>query len=115
MKKTLCMVLALVMCLPLCACGSDKEEFDPRSAFRRTVESAVTAYCIVRYADVKVVDLTTLTIDVTGDKYTGKGKFTIRDDYGDTYTGKVTAVYKFDEESKTFTKISLDIERPTKQ
>ena len=54
-------------------------------------------------------------ISVSGNTYTGKGKVTIRDNYGDTYVAKVTAVYTFDEEAKSFSKVSLEIDTPRKQ
>lgn len=73
------------------------------------------AECYFSYADVKSAITTLTDIDVDGDTYTGKGKVTVRDNYGDTYVGKVTAVYKYNAENESFTKVSLDIETPTKQ
>lgn len=115
MKKVIALSLVLIMVLSLCACGQKEPEFDPEEEFRSKVNSAVAAECYFSYADVKSAITTLSDIDVDDDTYTGKGKVTIRDDYGDTYVGKVTAVYKYNEESKTFTKVSLDIETPKKQ
>lgn len=119
MKRALSLVLVLALCLSLglslCACGEKEPEFDPREEFKSKVNGAVAAHCLLSYKDVKTAITTLSDIKVDGDKYTGKGKVTIRDAYGDTYVGKVTAVYRFNEESKSFTKISLDIEQPKKQ
>ncbi len=117
MKKVIALALALIMVLSLCACGQTESgsESDPREKFESTVNAAVAAKCILSYADVKTAITTLSDIDVDGNTYTGKGKVTIRDNYGDTYVGKVTAVYKYNEETKTFTKVSLDIETPKKQ
>lgn len=115
MKKVIALSLVLIMVLSLCACGQKEPEFDPREEFKSKVNAAVAAKCFLSYADVKTAITTLSDIDVDGNTYTGKGKVTIRDNYGDTYVGKVTAVYKYNEESKTFTKVSLDIETPKKQ
>lgn len=115
MKKVIALSLVLIMVLSLCACGQKEPEFDPREEFKSKVDAAVAAKCILSYADVKTAITTLSDIDVDGNTYTGKGKVTIRDNYGDTYVGKVTAVYEYNEESKTFTKVSLDIETPKKQ
>lgn len=117
MKKIIAVGLVLIMVLSMCACGQNqkKNEFDPREEFKSKVDAAVAAKCILSYADVKTAITTLSDIDVNGDTYTGKGKVTIKDNYGDTYVGKVTAVYKYDEASKTFTKVSLDIDTPKKQ
>lgn len=115
MKKLLALLLTLVLCLSLCACGEKEPEFDPEEAFESKVSSAVAAYCVLSYQDVKTAITTLSDIDVDGDIYTGKGKVTVRDNYGDTYVGKVTAVYKYNEETQSFSKVSLDIETPKKQ
>lgn len=115
MKKVIALSLVLIMALSLCACSQKDSKFDPREEFESKVNAAVAAKCVMSYADVKTAITTLSDIDVDGNTYTGKGKVTIRDNYGDTYVGKVTAVYKYNEESKTFTKVSLDIETPKKQ
>lgn len=120
MKKSFSLFLALVMCLSLCACGDgngtkETNEFDPKKEFRREVNIEVQATCYLSYADVKFTTTTLTDIDVDDDTYTGKGKVTVEDNYGDTYVGKVTAVYKYNAEKESFTKVSLDIETPRKQ
>ena len=116
MKKIIALLLVLVMGLTVCACGAEKEpEFDPEEEFKSEVDAAVAVKCAFTYADVKLAQTTLSDIEVDGDKYTGKGKVTIRDNYGDTYVGKVTAVYRYNEETKSFSKVSLDIETPRKQ
>lgn len=119
MKKVLSLFLAFVMCLSLCvslcACSEKEPEFDPKEEFRSEVSGDVATKCFFSYKDVKSAITTISDIKVAGDTYTGKGKVTIRDAYGDTYVGKVTAVYRYNEETKSFSKISLDIETPKKQ
>ena len=119
MKRALSLFLALAMCLSLClalcACGEKEPEFDPKEEFKSEVRGDVAAKCMFSYKDVKSATTTLSDIKVDGNTYTGKGKVTIRDAYGDTYVGKVTAVYRYNEETKSFSKISLDIEQPKKQ
>ena len=136
MKRLLSLILVLVTCLSLCACSQkDPEvelvtktevenkkskpepEFDPESEFESKVNAAVAVECLFTYADVKtaITTLTDISVSSDGTTYTGKGKVTIMDNYGDTYVGKVTAVYQFNAVSNTFTKSSLDIETPRKQ
>lgn len=117
MKKLLLIVLSLAMLLSLCACGSKEPEFDPEAEFESKVNVAVFAECKCDYADVKTAMTTLSDISVSSDgtTYTGKGKVTIEDNYGDTYVGKVTAVYSYDADTQSFFKKSLDIDTPTKQ
>ena len=115
MKKMISALLALVMCLSLCACGTDEPEFDPTEEFKSKVDADVAVTCLFSYKDVKTAMTSLTDVKVNGDEYTGKGKVTIRDAYGDTYVGKVTAVYRYNEDTQTFTKITLDIEQPQKQ
>ncbi|MBR4656983.1 MAG: hypothetical protein IKO68_10570 [Oscillospiraceae bacterium] len=128
MKRAITILLALLMVLSLAACGdwpkdasgvaskntpTTENTFDAKDAFKSKMQADVVVYSMFNYADVKLTTLDLTTIDADGDTYTGKGKVTVLDDYGDKYVGKVTGVYKLDGE--TFTKISLDIETPKKQ
>ena len=114
MKKWIALLLAATMCLGFAACAKEPE-FDAKKEFEFKVNAAVAVKCTLSYADVKTATTNLTDINVSGNTYTGKGKVTIRDNYGDTYVAKVTAVYTFDEEAKNFSKVSLDIETPRKQ
>lgn len=117
MKRIISLFLVLVMCLSLCACGEKEPEFDPEAEFESEVNADVAVKCMFSYADVKSASTNLADISVSSDgvTYTGKGKVTIRDNYGDTYVGKVTAVYSYDADTQSFSKQSLDIETPKKQ
>ena len=114
MKKVLSLILALLMGITLLACGAKEPEFDPKEVFKSKVQAAVAVQCKFSYEDVRNAMTSLTSISVEGDTYTGKGKVTIYDSYGDTYVGKITAVYKYNG-GESFTKISLDIETPRKQ
>lgn len=116
MKRITALLLVFVMCLSLVACGgSKKSASDTKDAFKRKVDAAVAVECKFSFKDVKSAMTSLTDIEVSDDTYTGKGKVTIRDSYGDTYVGKVTAVYQYNKDSDSFTKISLNIETPKKQ
>lgn len=115
MKKIIVLLMASVLCISLCACGNKNSKFNPEEAFESEVRSAVAVKCMFSYKDVKLTTTSLTDIDVNGDTYTGKGKIRITDNYGDTYEGKLTAVYKYNEDSQDFKKISLDIETPKKK
>lgn len=127
MKRAITILLALLMVLSFAACGDWPKEgavkstktptqentFDAKEALKDKMRADVSAHFIIYYENVKNVLLNLTTIDVDGNTYTGKGKVEVLDDYGDTYEGKVTGVYKL--EGETFTKIDLDIETPRKK
>ena len=115
MKRMIAIMLVIILGLSLCACGSKEPEFNPSDEFESKVNATVAVEYMYSYADVKMAMTNLSDIEVNGDTYTGKGKVTITDNYGDKYVGKVTAVYKYNEETQHFTKVSLDIETPRKQ
>ena len=109
MKKIISLLLALTMVFALCACGQKEPEYDPEDAFEDEVKAAVYAeYWFVDNAKEATSNLTDIKVD--GNIYTGKGWVTVMDDYNETYSGKMTAVYEYNEEDRSFTKISLDID-----
>lgn len=109
MKKIISLLLALTMVFALCACGQKEPEYDPEDAFKIEVNAAVyVEYLFVDNVKTATSDLTDIKVD--GNIYTGKGWVTVRDVYDETYSGKMTAVYEYNEEDRSFTKISLDID-----
>lgn len=117
MKKTISLLLAISMIFALCACGQKEPEYDPKDAFEDKVCATVYAiYLFGANADnvdnidnVKLVVPFLHSIEVDGNVYTGTGTVTVTDDYNQTYSGKMTAVYEYNEEDRSFTKISLEI------
>lgn len=93
--------------VPVSACG--ESEFDRTDELRAEIVSAVMRYCHSYYTGVNMVNTTIRNVDVDGYTYTAKGKVVITNNFGDKYEGDITAVYKFNEETQEFTKISLDV------
>ena len=127
MKKGLALILALVMCLSLCACGSKKvseddireevriSEDDIREEVRITVRARAIAKCMFTYQNVKFVSTAVTTMDDNGDgTYDVKGYITVIDDYGDSYKAKFDATVSVDEEGEGTCK-SFDMDTPKKE
>ena len=106
MKRALSLILALVMSLSLCACG---QKIDPEEKFREKVQNDVLRQSFYAYGAISFAKTTLTTIQVEGDTYTGKGTVSVRDNNGDTYVGSVTAVYRYDKKTDSFTKINLEL------
>lgn len=97
MKKALSLILALVMCLSLCACGSgsgsSKKSLSDRAA--DAVSSQIKVYVKLSYEVNGVPQVTTYVTETSTNNFKVTGKVSVRDAYGDTYTGKydATAIY----------------------
>ncbi len=120
MKKVWAIILTMALMLSLVACGNgggEETTFDIDAELRDDVKYAVMGQCAIQYANVKYTTVNITDISNDGDTYTVKGKAVVRDDYGDEYTGKFTAVYEYWEYngSPRLSQESLDIETPTKK
>ena len=97
MKKALSLILALVMCLSLCACGigKDKKEKSMSERAADAVRAQINVYITLHYDTNGVPQVTTYVNETSMYQFEVSGKVTIRDKYGDTFTGKydATAIY----------------------
>lgn len=100
MKKFFAIILAIVLCLALCACdGGDSDTNSVEDKVRFQVESRITAYV---YALTKSAPIITSYVDeIRENTFEVTGKVTVRDKYGDTYTGKYDAVVEYDPATDT--------------
>ena len=93
MKKLIALILVAAFCLSLCACGGDNSSSDKSP--RDKVESAVRARILVEvtftYETNGVPTITSYISELGDNRYEVTGKVTVRDKYGDTYTGKYDA------------------------
>lgn len=98
MKKLLAFLLALACCLSLCACGGAEEE---EESVRDKVISAVRARIMVEitltYDTVGVPTITTYVDENSDGTFEVTGKVTVKDKYGDSYTGKYDAEVTYNE------------------
>lgn len=110
MKKALALLMLAVMVLCM---FSGCSKFDPEEELKVKVNSDVSLYCMVNYANVKGVFADVTYINASGNTYELKGKVTVNDQYNEKYVGKFTGTYILN--GKEFTKQSLDITTPTKE
>lgn len=103
MKKILSIILVTALLISLCACGSSSgstRSLSDRAASQ--VKSTIQVYINMSYEIVGVPQVTTYVKDLGGGEYQVTGKVTIRDEYGDSYTGKYDATATYSESSDRF-------------
>lgn len=97
MKKILALLLAIALCVGLCACGGSKEpEINPESEAADAVRSRIMVEIALGYDTVGVPSITTYVDQVGENTYEVTGKVTVKDKYGDSYTGKYDATVEYD-------------------
>lgn len=104
MKRTLALILVLVLCLSLCACGSKGKNSEKSISDRAAdaVSSQIKVYISLAYDINGVPQVTTYVDEISTNNFEVTGKVTIRDQYGDTYTGKYDATAVYDPETDQF-------------
>ena len=116
MRRVISLLLVLVTCVSLCACGSKKmSEDDIRKEVEITIQAKAAVKCLFEYKDVKNVLASVITMDNKGDgTYDAKGYITVIDAYGDRYRAKFDAAVSIDEEGEGTCK-SFDMDTPRKE
>lgn len=111
MKKVLSLILALVMCLSLCACGNKdtSSEKTPKEAVSDRAQSSVELTLTARKYKVARAKITTIE-EVAENEFEFSGTYTAKDEnYGEvkgTFEG--TGIY--DPETKDVDIIDIDID-----
>lgn len=102
MKRILVLLLAVLMCVGLCACdessGYQDEELSPEEAVEKAVRNQITAKIILSYETEGVPTITSYVNEAGENVYEVTGKVTVKDKYGDFYTGKYDAEVEYDPE-----------------
>lgn len=102
MKKLIAFVLVIALLVSLCACGSSSTPKSLSDRAASQVKSTIQVYINLSYDIVGVPQVTTYVKDLGGGEYQVTGKVTIRDEYGDSYTGKYDATATYNESSDRF-------------
>lgn len=105
MKKTIALLLTLALCFSLCACGVGNSVAEEKSLSDRAasaVKGQLMVYVSLTYETNGVPSITTYVKEIGTNEYQVTGKVTIRDNYGDTYTGKYDAVATYDVDTDDF-------------
>ena len=92
MKKIFLIILTLIMCFSIIACEGDKKETESiEDKVRSAVESRIIVNISLTYDTVGVPNCTYYIDKVDDNNFKVTGKVTVKDKYGDTYTGKYDA------------------------
>ena len=92
MKRILALLMVFVLCLGLCACGEKPEPTESEEDIVASkVRSRITTEIALSYDTVGVPNITTYVTKQSNGDYIVTGKVTVKDKYGDTYTGKYDA------------------------
>lgn len=97
MKKVLAVLFVFIFCLSLCACGEkggDVESIEDK--VKQAVESDIMVEIVFNYDTTGVPSITYFVEKISETEYEVTGKVTVKDKYGDAYTGKYDAVVTYD-------------------
>ncbi|MBO4949658.1 MAG: hypothetical protein J6E38_01420 [Clostridia bacterium] len=111
MKKVLAIIFACALVFMCCACSSGNEATNDNSVedmVERAARSRVQAEVMINYSS-HAPTVTSLINNSNGDTYYVSGKVTVRDKYGDPYSGTYDAVVKYDSASNKCEVTSLDL------
>ena len=103
MKKALSLILALVMCLSLCACGASETSNKPEDKAADAVRNQLLVQTLLEYSFEGAPKITTFVNEIEPDydekcdaKYEVTGKILIMDKYGDYWYAKYDAYVLYD-------------------
>ena len=96
MKKVLAIIMAVIMCLSLCACGKKEPVETVEDKVISSVKSNIMARIAIQYDTVGAPSITCFIDEIGENQYEATGKVTVKDKYGDSYTGKYDATVKYD-------------------
>lgn len=99
MKKILLVCLSLALVFSLAACGGQGEAGDPVSEkVKNEVGRRIRVAITIDYDTVGSPTITYFLDEISTSVYEVTGKVTVKDKYGDTYTGKYDAIVEYDAE-----------------
>lgn len=97
MKKVFAIILAMVLCLSLCACsGGNGDTESVEDKVKLAVESQIMANIMLQYDTTGLPSITYYIDEISENNFEVTGKVTVKDKYGDSYTGKYDAVVEYD-------------------
>ncbi len=101
MKKVISLLLVLVLCLGLCACGGGNSESEesPEDSVISAVRARIMAEIALGYETTGVPTITTFVSEIDETTYEVTGKVSVKDKYGDSYTGKYDAEVDYNPET----------------
>ena len=102
MKKTIAMMLVVILCMGLWACGPQEPEKTLPDRAGDEVRSQILFYVSISYEIVGLPNVTSFVKEIGENEFQVTGKVTVRDNYGDSYTGKYDATAIYDPSTDDF-------------
>lgn len=96
MKKFFAVILTVLLCLSLCACGeSGGKTKSVEEKVKDTVQSRIEVDIMLQYG-ITSPSITYYINQIGENTFEVTGKVNVRDKYGDVYTGNYSAVVDYD-------------------
>jgi len=108
MKKAILILLATIISISLIACGSKQNE-SLDEIIKRNVDSYVKSYVTFQYNPAAILNITFYIDESGNNEYEVTGKVTVKDKYGDSFTGNYTSFVRYDPETDDCNVISCEI------
>lgn len=113
MKKFLSLLLTISLCVSLVACGgggsSESKTESVESKVERSVKAYINTEIMFSYDTVGDPNITYYIDEISENNFEVSGKVTVKDKYGDSYSGKYDAIVKYNPETdKCDTDVEID-------
>jgi len=96
MKRIIALFLVLSLCFIMCSCSNSDPEETETDKVISAVKAQINTRILLSY-EINGIPTITTFVDNTGDNtYEVSGKVTVKDKYGDSYTGKYDATVEYD-------------------
>ena len=105
MKKISGILLCAIMCILLCSCGSKS----PEDKIKTNIQTSIVQEIKEEYDIKSITDITYNIEQMTIKSYSVSGKITIKDRYGNFYTGEYDAYLEYVSETDEYFVEELDI------
>lgn len=112
MKKLFIIILSIIMCFSIIACNDNKEDTESiEDKVKEAVRLRITTEIILYYDTADVPQCTYYVDDIGDNNFKVTGKATVKDKYGDSYTGKYDAEVTYDPFADKCSVTNLDLDK----
>lgn len=109
MKKLLSLALAIIFCFSLFACGNKDKEPSVEDLVKECVKDRIDVELVLSYDITGNIQATYFLDEVSENVFEVTGKVTVKDKYGDNYSGKYDAIVEYNPQSNKCSLENLDI------
>ena len=109
MKKILCFALVVILCCSFISCENKGAEPSKEDLVKECVKNRIGVELMLSYDITGNIQTTYFLDEVSTNVFEVTGKVTVKDKYGDTYSGKYDAVVEYDPQTKKCSIEDLEI------